>query len=49
LFIDYLSFLKRRGVMARWEDMKDKYPGQRRALTPAPVALEPAKDGEENG
>jgi peptide deformylase len=47
LFIDYLSFLKRRGVMARWEDMKDKYPGQRRVL--APVALEPAKDGDENG
>ena len=48
LFIDYLSFLKRRGVMARWEDMKDKYPGQRRVLTPAPVALEQAKDGDEN-
>lgn len=35
LFIDYLSFLKRRGVMARWEDLKEKYPGQRRVLTPA--------------
>ena len=39
LFIDYLSFLKRRGVMARWEDLKEKYPGQRRILTP-PVAVE---------
>jgi peptide deformylase len=39
LFIDYLSFLKRRGVMARWEDLKEKYPGQRRILT-APVAAE---------
>jgi hypothetical protein len=29
LFIDYLSFLKRRGVMARWET-SEKYPGQRR-------------------
>lgn len=41
LFIDYLSFLKRRGVMARWEDLKEKYPGQRRVLTAAaPVAAE---------
>lgn len=54
LFIDYLSFLKRRGVMARWEDLKEKYPGQRRVLTlPAPVAAEPADsageaDGDEN-
>ena len=39
LFIDYLSFLKRRGVMARWEDLKEKYPGQRRVLT-ASVAAE---------
>ena len=41
LFIDYLSFLKRRGVMARWEDLKEKYPRQRRVLT-APVAAERA-------
>ena len=41
MFIDYLSFLKRRGVMARWEDLKEKYPGQRRILT-APVAAERA-------
>ena len=34
LFIDYLSFLKRRRALAEWEDMKDKYPGQRRVLTP---------------
>jgi hypothetical protein len=34
LFIDYLSFLKRRGVMARWEDLKEKYPSQRRVLAP---------------
>jgi peptide deformylase len=41
LFIDYLSFLKRRGVMARWDDLKEKYPGLRRVLTvPAPVAAE---------
>jgi peptide deformylase len=47
LFIDYLSFLKRRGVMARWEDLKEKYPGQRRVLTaPAPVAADRADEGE---
>jgi peptide deformylase len=52
LFIDYLSFLKRRGVMARWEDLKDKYPGQRRVLVPAPVVAEKTEgsgeDGDEN-
>jgi peptide deformylase len=48
LFIDYLSFLKRRGVMARWEDLKEKYPGQRRLLTvPAPVSADRAA-GDEN-
>jgi peptide deformylase len=52
LFIDYLSFLKRRGVMARWEDLKDKYPGQRRVLVPAPVVAEKTEgsggDGDES-
>jgi peptide deformylase len=37
LFIDYLSFLKKRGVLARWEELKEKYPAQRRVLTPAQV------------
>jgi peptide deformylase len=47
LFIDYLSFLKRRGVMARWDDLKMKYPGQRRVLTaPAPVAVDRAAGDE---
>jgi peptide deformylase len=27
LFIDYLSPLKRRGVMSKWEKSKDEYPG----------------------
>ncbi len=27
LFIDYLSMLKRRSVMSKWEKMKDDYPG----------------------
>ena len=48
LFIDYLSFLKRRGVMARWEDLKEKYPGQRRILTlSAPVSADQT-DGDES-
>ncbi len=27
LFIDYLSFLKRRAAIGKWETMRDKYPG----------------------
>ncbi|MDO8501259.1 MAG: peptide deformylase [Gemmatimonadaceae bacterium] len=27
LFIDYLSVLKRRSAMAKWEEIKDDYPG----------------------
>jgi peptide deformylase len=27
LFIDYLSFLKRRAAISKWEGMRDKYPG----------------------
>lgn len=27
LFIDYLSFLKRRAAIGKWEGMRDKYPG----------------------
>jgi peptide deformylase len=45
LFIDYLSFLKRRGVMARWEDLREKYPDLRRVLT-APVAADRAAGDE---
>lgn len=47
LFIDYLSFLKRRGVMARWEDLKDKYPSQRRVLAPEAAKVE--GDGGDGG
>lgn len=32
LFIDHLSFLKRRGALAKWEDEKDQYPGFIRIL-----------------
>ena len=47
LFIDYLSFLKRRGVMARWEDLKEKYPSQRRVLAPEAAKVE--GDGRDGG
>lgn len=34
LFIDHLSFLKRRQALAAWEDEKDQYPGFLRILKP---------------
>jgi peptide deformylase len=34
LFLDHLSFLKRRQALADWEDEKAKYPGLLRILTP---------------
>lgn len=35
LFIDYLSFLKKRGAMAKWDELKSQYPEMRRTLTPS--------------
>ena len=40
LFIDYLSFLKRRSALARWEEEKDQYPGFIRILKPGGHASE---------
>lgn len=34
LFLDHLSFLKRRQAMALWEEEKEKYPGLLRILAP---------------
>ncbi len=34
LFIDYMSFLKKRATMAKWELQKSKYPDLLRILTP---------------
>ncbi|MFN8666583.1 MAG: peptide deformylase [Gemmatimonadaceae bacterium] len=34
MFIDYLSFLKRRAALAKWELQKSKYPDSVRILTP---------------
>jgi len=46
LFIDYLSVIKRRAVMAKWQKEKDKYPGQIRTLTPSQVAQHHLRDEE---
>ena len=37
LFLDYLSFLKKRAAMAKWELQKSKYPDLVRILTPEVV------------
>jgi len=46
LFIDYLSLLKRRAALGKWEAAKGKYPGSIRRLVPAEV---PASRTSENG
>jgi peptide deformylase len=46
LFIDYLSFLKRRSALAKWEGMKDRYPGLLRKLPLATPAADPAHEDE---
>ncbi len=33
LFIDYLSVLKRRGALAQWAKVRDRYPGNLRRIT----------------
>ena len=44
LFIDYLSFLKRRSAMAKWESMRKDFPGNLRKLPPGEIA---GRHGEE--
>jgi peptide deformylase len=46
LFIDYLSVLKRRAAMAKWNKEKAKYPGGIRRLTAAEVAEHHHRDEE---
>jgi peptide deformylase len=46
LFIDYLSFLKRRAALAKWEAMKDKYPGLLRKLPLASPVADPSHEDE---
>ena len=38
LFIDYLSLLKRRAAMAKWERERAKYPSLRRTISPQDLA-----------
>jgi peptide deformylase len=38
LFLDYLSLLKRRSALAKWEKMKTQFPNFVRRLTPAEAA-----------
>ena len=44
LFIDYLSFLKRRSALAKWESMKKEFPQSLRKLPPSEIA---GRHGEE--
>jgi len=38
LFLDYLSVLKRRSAMSKWEKERKQYPGFLRTLTPEQIA-----------
>ena len=44
LFIDYLSFLKRRSALAKWESMRKEFPQHIRKLPPDEIA---GRHGEE--
>ena len=44
LFIDYLSFLKRRSALSKWESMKKDFPQNIRKLPPGEIA---GRHGEE--
>ncbi len=41
LFIDYLSFLKRRSLLSKWEDEKSKFPNLIRDVASEPDTQEP--------
>jgi peptide deformylase len=47
LFIDYLSILKRRAALAKWDDQKEKYPALTRAVVPVSV-IAGRHDGEDS-
>ena len=46
LFIDHLSFLKRRAALAKWEEERVKYAGSRRTLAPREVAEHQSRPDE---
>ncbi len=45
LFVDHLSFLKRRAALAAWEEEKGKYPGLLRILKPSVAGSAAAERG----
>ena len=47
LFIDYLSILKRRAALGKWEEQKAKYPALIRTIVPASVIAGRHDDAEE--
>ena len=47
LFVDYLSLLKRRSVMAKWDKLKLDFPGNRRVLSAQEIAEHKRTDNEE--
>jgi peptide deformylase len=46
LFIDYLSILKRRAALAKWDEQKVKYPALTRTVVPVSVIAD-RHDSEE--
>jgi len=46
LFIDYLSLLKRRSALTKWEEEKAKYPSLVRTVVPAAVVADHHDDEE---
>lgn len=46
LFIDYLSVLKKRAVMAKWAKEKEQYPGNVRVLSAEEIAKHHHRDEE---
>jgi peptide deformylase len=46
LFIDYLSILKRRAALAKWEEERAKFPSLMRSIVPAAVIGEHHDDEE---
>jgi peptide deformylase len=46
LFIDHLSFLKRKKLLAEWEDEKPKYPGLIRIIVPGAENEDETHDDE---
>jgi peptide deformylase len=46
LFIDYMGPFKRRSLLSKWAEEREKYPGNLRRLTPGEVARHHHRDEE---